>query len=517
MSIVDKKEVIIENSTLKDFIHLVSENIGHEIQQHDIEKFHTIILSRMESLKLLEAGQYYNLLKDKNSESHHEWEKIITQFTIGESYFFRDKGQFALLKNLILPRLIERKREEKSLRIWSAGCSAGEEIYSVAILINELLPYKDGWNIFILGTDINKEAIARGNQGVYNKRSLREIDSEIMKKYFHYDEGGWKLDMKIRKMVSLKYHNLIKDDFLCKLSELKNMDLILCRHVLIYFDAKAISIVVEKLIDNLSAGGYLFSGHTELSGQKLDKLKSIIFPESVIYQRAIEQESHVMHSNSGTKRDKIYNSSASPVKIRPKKWHKRKEKKIISPANNIPKQETEDLQSRINELEALFKKCEYAEVVNRIESIIKYNHNNFMINYLLARSYANLGNYERAMHFCDQTIRSNVFSIKPYFLKAHIVEEQGDNEEAKNLLKKVIYLDPSFIPAYLELGSIYEGECDHGKAGRLRTTALELLQALPPDAHVEPYDELTVAELILYIQKMDAGKNDTELHMTGEA
>jgi len=119
----------------------------------------------------------------------------------------------------------------------------------------------------------------------------------------------------------------------------------------------------------------------------------------------------------------------------------------------------------------------------------------------MAQAYANLGEYDKAAHCCQQALEVDPFAVHPYYLLAQIAEAREDFSEAKNALKKVLYLSPSLIAAYLELAALYEKEDDTVRARRMRATALELLKTLPPHALIEPYRELTAGELVLYVQR----------------
>ncbi len=172
-----------------------------------------------------------------------------------------------------------------SLRIWSAGCSTGEEPHSLAILVKELIPDLDKWDILILETDINQESIEKAKRGIYDSWSFRMLKPELQRGYFYQRKKNWEVDEQIRRMVTFRFGNLLKDRFPSPTSEIHNMDIILCRNVFIYFDSKAISVVLEKFHNTLRWGGYLIAGHTELHGQNLGQLQAKVFPESVVYQR----------------------------------------------------------------------------------------------------------------------------------------------------------------------------------------------------------------------------------------
>ncbi|MFA6311055.1 MAG: protein-glutamate O-methyltransferase CheR [Sterolibacterium sp.] len=201
----------------------------------------------------------------------------------GETYFFRDHGQFDLLRLRLLPALIESRRRARTLRLWSAGCASGEEAYSLAMLVDMLLPERDGWSILILGSDIDETALAKARRGRYGQWSFRMTPPMLRQRYFRRTGDEWALDERIRCMVTFHVVDLIGEPF--PGGELQDMDLILCRNVFIYFGAEVVSTVARKLARALSKGGYLMSGHTELIGHRLPDMQSRLFVEGVVYQR----------------------------------------------------------------------------------------------------------------------------------------------------------------------------------------------------------------------------------------
>jgi len=181
--------------------------------------------------------------------------------------------------------LIQRNRTRKTLRICSVGCSTGEEPYSLAMLLEKLIPDIKGWNIFILGVDINQEAIQKAREGIYSSWSFRGVQEGIKQNYFKLVDKKYHISQEIKKMVDFQVLNLVRDLFPQKNSELRNMDLILCRNVFIYFEFTAIATVVKKFYNTLQPLGYLLTGHTELAGQNLEGFLTTVYPESLVYQR----------------------------------------------------------------------------------------------------------------------------------------------------------------------------------------------------------------------------------------
>jgi chemotaxis protein methyltransferase CheR len=270
---------------IQAFIRLIAKEIGLEIRERDKTTLIEKILLRMKALKLDLPETYYQLLNSSTPESHAEWQNIAILLTNIESYFFRDKDQFNLLQNHILPELIQRKQNNKTIRICSAGCSSGEEPYSLAILFKELLPDLEQWNLMILGIDINQDILQKARIGIYRPWSFRRVDVKIVQRYFQVINHQYHLNSSIKQMVKFQTVNLVKDIFPQQNSELREFDLIVCRNVFIYFEPLTIANILNKFYNALQPLGYLITGHAELYGQNLSQFQTKLFPESVVYQR----------------------------------------------------------------------------------------------------------------------------------------------------------------------------------------------------------------------------------------
>ncbi|MBF0538624.1 MAG: chemotaxis protein CheR, partial [Nitrospirae bacterium] len=194
---------------LEHFKRLISLRIG--LQVEDLRLLQKTIAARVHSVGLVNLNQYYNLLEGDSRQSAAEWQHLVESLTTGESYFFRDRGQFEILRTHIFPELIKRREGQKTIRIWSAGCSTGEETYSIAIELFELLPQIRYFNTTIIGTDINPKAIERARRGIYNNWSFRMVEPEIRRRYFIKKNDAWQLDKQIRDMVTFQVGNLVRD------------------------------------------------------------------------------------------------------------------------------------------------------------------------------------------------------------------------------------------------------------------------------------------------------------------
>ncbi len=213
---------------------------------------------RVKNHHLNDFRDYYRFIRyDKNTED--ELSAIMDILTVNETYFFREQNQLKAFSEEILEELKTTNKDRKTLRIWSAGCSTGEEPYTITMLINEK-GYFNGWDVEIYGSDINQRVLQTARKGVYRKNSFRTTEPYYIQKYFTEEEGSFQIRDSVKKHVNFSYLNLL-DPF--KTRFLGNMDVIFCRNVLIYFDSASRKRVIENFHNRLVNGGYLLLGHAE--------------------------------------------------------------------------------------------------------------------------------------------------------------------------------------------------------------------------------------------------------------
>lgn len=215
---------------------------------------------RLQQRQLRSFEEYYHFLRyDRKREE--ELALLVDNLTTNETYFFREGAQLKAFSEEILPELKETLADRKSLRIWSAGCSTGEEPYTIAILMLESGDWWRDWQVEIIGSDINQRVLHTARRGVYKKNSLRSTTPEMISRYFIEEgRGDYRIIDRVRELVSFSYVNLL-DPF--KTSLIRDLDVIFCRNVIIYFDREAKRKVIDTFYDKLREGGYLLLGHSE--------------------------------------------------------------------------------------------------------------------------------------------------------------------------------------------------------------------------------------------------------------
>jgi chemotaxis protein methyltransferase CheR len=222
---------------------------------------------------------FYFLQYDPRAEA--EFDQIYDLVTTNETYFFREPAQLAAFADEIVPEILSRKTIKK-IRIWSAGCSSGEEPYSIAMLLSEA-GYYDRAAFEIFASDINQQVLAKARRGHYRESAFRATDGPLRDKYFTRNEdGSWHIHDDIRNRVSFGRLNLYDEP---RVSLLGHLDVIFCRNVIIYFDDQSKKVVVSNFYNRLTDNGYLLLGHSEslisLSTQfKLRHLKN-----DMVYQK----------------------------------------------------------------------------------------------------------------------------------------------------------------------------------------------------------------------------------------
>ncbi|MFA6954341.1 MAG: CheR family methyltransferase [Thermoanaerobaculia bacterium] len=214
---------------------------------------------------------------------------LVQLLTIGETSFFRYAAQFRALEEMVLPELIERRRTEgRYLRLWSAGCSSGEEPYSIAILLKRLLPDIESWTISLLATDINESALAKARRGVYGEWSFRDVPDWIKTLYFERAGDEWALKRDVMRLVDLRYLNLADEGYPSLLSNTNALDIVFCRNVMIYFSPATIAGVARRLWSSLVPGGWLVAGHADIGLDQLAGFELVYLGDSILYRRPKE-------------------------------------------------------------------------------------------------------------------------------------------------------------------------------------------------------------------------------------
>jgi chemotaxis protein methyltransferase CheR len=245
---------------------------------------------RMKELNIKTFGEYLGCLTIKPN-CQAELVALLNEITIGETCFFRNQSQLQSLCNVVIPRIVQVKAKlaVRRMRIWSAGCSTGEEPYTLAMLLLEQSQrsLKD-WIVEILATDLNESSLAHARNAVYDTRSTRNLKAEYREQYFTASGGQLQVQQIVRKNVDFKRVNLSDDT---RMNSIGGMDIIFCCNVLIYFDLVSKRRVIQHFYNSLLPHGYLFLGQSESLYGVTEKFQLVHLPGATAYVKAERPQS----------------------------------------------------------------------------------------------------------------------------------------------------------------------------------------------------------------------------------
>ncbi len=473
-------------------IHLIREMCGIKIFDHQMDKVRETICKSCKQLKFQDCESYIEDLKQQSFDSIIQ-EKLIAGITVGESYFFRDKAQMEYLKNKIFPSLIEKRREQGSLylRIWSAGCSDGQELYSLVIILHQLLPDLEDWKLHLLGTDINVDALSRAIKGHYREWSFRSIDDGIRNTFFSKKKNYRQIINSIKKLTKFSYLNLYSDNYPSISSEINTMDLILCRNVFIYFDKATAEVVMKKFSQSLVPGGYLLQSASDLQDVKINDFKyhyvdSTSFyikkeiPEEYQFSNIVEAQDPSDNNESAVdKTEIIYDEH----KFTPPEITTNREE---TPQEIIINQMTplEDMKKCYSSIIELLATEKWSEALMLIDKRIESGDDNSMIWQFKAKTLANLGQSEIALKAIELSIKHEPRDKHSHFIKALIHMEFKDLKAYEDALRRTLYLDRHFLEANYHMGLLLLSQGNQNKGILYMKTALDIAENEDPFRHL---------------------------------
>ncbi len=270
--------------TVEDFIKfkkLIYERAGIHFEDRKITFVKRRILERMNELNISKAVDYYRYLRFADKDGK-EFQNLINLLTTNETYFFREFYQLEVFGEVLLSELEERRKKEGNykIKIWSAGCSSGEEPYTLAIIVREIFDNINLWDIEILATDIDEAVLKKALRGVYDKRAVKDVPPAYLQKYFIKVGENYKIKDEIKNMVTFEKLNLFDTP---KMLRKKGYDFIFCRNVLIYFDDESRKKAVNLFYNSLNHNGYIFLGHSESISRITTVFKMRKVRDTIVY------------------------------------------------------------------------------------------------------------------------------------------------------------------------------------------------------------------------------------------
>lgn len=443
----------------------------------------------MQKAHFHDLNTYYHALESYATDDPL-WKNLIAELTIGETYFFRDTAQLQALETEILPEIIRERREKRLriLRLWSAGCSSGEEPYSLAIMLRELLEDIETWHITIRATDINEQNLERARRGFYGSWSFRQaMPSHIKQKYFREHGNQMEIVPEIRSMVSFSYLNLVEDTYPSLITNTTNMDIILCRNVTIYFDKTTTQQIAKRFHASLIEGGWLVVGHSEPLASIYKGFQAHNFPAAICYRKPLRFNAALLSTD------------LSPMHIDPPPFAAAF---AAAPPPKPAKRSTQEIAiDKLDQVYNLMKRGELKKARDILMELLEAMPQNIDGLFLLAKLSADEGSSGDVHEILDAIDNINPLVPQSHYLRALLHQESAAWDDAKASLRRALYADRNFALAHYYMGELLYTEGNIGQARKSWQNAANLLANSEPDSLVPHGDGTTVGTLLHAIEQ----------------
>jgi chemotaxis protein methyltransferase CheR len=404
------------------------------------------------------------------SLTRSELELLASHLTIGETYFFREKGSLDIFAQEIVPALLQARDDgDRRIRIWSAGCCSGEEPYSLAMILSDMIPDRAAWDVTILATDINPRFLAKAAAGIYGEWSFRETPVAVRERYFTKRGRNYEVHPRIRERVKFSSLNLASDAYPSLLNDTDAMDVIFCRNVLMYFPEERVKQVARNFHRSLAPGGWLIVGAAEASNGWFSPFAAV--------------------QRSGAT---LYRKNGAPEAAFPSPFP------YVETSFSFPPEPAD-----------LVPEAPPPPVVAECETAREEQRESQPDPVAEARRSANEGRLLEAEVWCERAISADRMSPSRHYLFASVQQEMGKRDAAEQSLQRALYLDHDFVLAHFALANLelsrHRGrdarrhfanaefalrshareevlpESDGLTAGRLAEIITSVLATLPPD------------------------------------
>jgi len=461
--------LVLDRTDIEQFRAMVTRHLGLQYEDEKLDYLADVLRQRMQSAgrARFESCSAYLTHLNASSKGSAEWRALAEQLTVNETFFFRNSDNFLALAEIVLPERIRAKAQTKQLRILSAGCSSGDEPYSLAIMLRKALPDLDDWDVKIIGIDINPAILLKAAQARYSEWSLRATSEDVKQRYFRTSGADYVLAPEIQKMVSFEERNLVDDDALFWNS--LACDVIFCRNVLMYFTPDIARGVVGRISQALLPNGFLFLGHAETLRGITPEFHLCHTHETFYYQQrdAVDADDERTHALTEAQ-------TRSPVQATPLAPHKSKHTHSVNQAAvTLP-----TLPPRAWDLSLVLEAVRqerFADALGLIGSLPADSHEDPDALLLRAVLLTNHGRIEESEEVCRRLLALDELNASAHYLMALCSEHDGDANRAVEHGLTAIYLDPGFAMPHLHLGILAKRSGDSVSAKRELGKALVLL------------------------------------------
>jgi chemotaxis protein methyltransferase CheR len=445
----------------------------------------------------LRATDLDELLKQWRSQPR-ELNDFVANLTVGETFFFRNEHHFRLLREEIIPEILRENRDREEIRAWSAGCATGEEPYSLAILLEEMLGRQSDWRFSILGTDLNPSFLDRAREGCYRQWSFRQTEIHHNRSYFLPRGDLYQLDERFRRHVRFACLNLVKDVYPSPLTGTLGLDLILFRNVAIYLKSEVTEQILARFHAALRPGGWLLLGETEVSSIAPGEFEVFRFEQATFFRKKGGQwqgeSESVPPQPILTQRPSLESLLKIPKVPALPEWVELPRPRSSAASFARPEKDQQrpipskpggkDCEERLN------RSLEEQNIpeVTRLLSRIRDPKERAQLRLRCIRFLLAAAQLQQARTMLESCLVEAPLMMEAQLLKAAFAEEDGDLAEAERCYRRGIYIDPLTPMPHFHLAMVLHNLGNETAATRSLMTAYKLVSSSDPLTQV-PYGE----------------------------
>ena len=439
-----------------------SAGLVHDESRRDSLTF--AVAGRMEAIGASSPAEYLAMLSGPGGAP--ERQQLIDVVTIQETHFFRNPPQIRALRQHVLPELIRRSTSmNRPLTIWSAGCSTGEEPYSLAMLVRELMPMATREHVRIVGSDVSATALAFADAGRYGARAVQMADPIDLRRWFDVDHGSYSVKDDVRELVDLQLHNLITE---APPFDSGEVDLLLCRNVTIYFNRTTTKALMSRFHTALGDGGYLFLGHSETLWQMSEAFTLVPLGDAFVYRRDDGPQGRV------TLPDRRTETGDAPILL-PERRGRTERRRDLPEPKSVPPQ-------RIPRQSAPASAPASGPSAQQLVGT--------------AREALAGGRYADAVTAAGRAAKADPMLVDPHLIGGEALVNLGRDADAIRELRQAVYLQPDSASALLLLAGALDRQGEPAAAGRAYRSAAATVGDLPPEEVSAFFGGRSAAELV---------------------
>jgi chemotaxis protein methyltransferase CheR len=470
-----------------------SAGLVHDESRRDSLTF--AVAGRMEAIGVSSAAVYLTMLSGPGGAP--ERQQLLDVVTIQETHFFRNPPQIRALRQHVLPELIRRSTAlNRPLTIWSAGCSTGEEPYSLAMLVRELMPMATREHVRIVGSDVSTTALAFADAGRYGPRAVQMADPIDLGRWFDLDHGSYSVKDDVRELVDLRLHNLITE---APPFESGEVDLLLCRNVTIYFNRTTTKALMSRFHTALGDGGYLFLGHSETLWQMSEAFTLVPLGDAFVYRRDDGPQGRA------TLPDRRTEDGDAPILLPERRGRTERRRDLpeapsagLKTASAMPPQrEPRHTQpARQDVPRSASHRPADRRAAPRSASAATATGANAQELVATAREALAQGRYLDAVGAAGRAAKADPMLVDPHLIGGEALVNLGRDADAIRELRQAVYLQPDSASALILLAGALDRRGEPAAAGRAYRAAAATVGDLPAEEVSAFFGGRSAAELV---------------------